>query len=317
MRIDDCPLATKEVMAVVVTHNGAAWIQGCLHSLADSYHPVTAIVVDNGSTDDTLALVGAFPDVICLPQNANLGFGRANNIGIRLALERKARWVFMLNQDARVKPGTVGELVRVSLLHPRFGILSPFHLDGEGANLDARFATYLHRAGAGLLSDLYRSRVQEVYSTTFVNAAAWLVTSDCLHTVGGFNPLFFMYGEDDNYCNRARSHGFEIGLVPSAIIFHDRPRERFSGGGQETGVKRLVAWKFSRMLRDLSQPHGSFVRRLGSWVLVSLRAGLTLAVTGQLGELLAWVIAFLRIFVILPGVYMHRKIAREQGRHWL
>ena len=239
------------------------------------------------------------------------------NIGMRLALEEGARWVFLLNQDARVEPRTIGELVRVSLAHPRFGVLSPFHLDGEGNELDARFANYLHGAGAQLLSDLYFDRKREVYSTVFVNAAAWLITRDCLDTVGGFDPLFFMYGEDNDYCNRARWHGFKIGLVPNAIAFHDRPQELFPRGGERIRLRSIIAWRFSVMLYSLKQPRGTFLRRIGSWGLTNLRTGLALLGAGQLRDLLAWMIGLIRIAFCLPRIWIHRMIDREPGRHWI
>ena len=311
------PQTTNEVIAVVVTYNGAAWIQDCLQSLADSYHPVTAIVVDNGSTDDTLALVGAFPDVTSLPQGANLGFGRANNIGIRVALERKARWVFLLNQDARVEPETIGELVRVSVAHPRFGILSPFHLDGKGANLDPGFVKHLYRAETGLLSDLYLGQNREAYSTAMVNAAAWLLTGECLQTVGGFDPLFFMYGEDDDYCNRVRWHGLDIGIVPSAVVFHDRPSERLTQNRQGSTLESIVAWRVSHMLYDLKQPRESYFWRIGSWGLTSLRTGLVLLASGQFKDLLAWIIGLLKVVIYMPRVWKHRKMERMPGKHWI
>ena len=317
MRPVDRPSSAGEVVAVVVTYNGADWIQDCLQSLANSHHPVTTIVVDNGSTDDSLTLVATFPDVICLPQKSNLGFGQANNIGIREALGRKARWVFLLNQDARVEPETVAKLVQASVTHPGFGILSPFHLDGEGAHLDARFATFLSQAELGLLSDLYLGRKKEVYSTAFVNAAAWLVTSDCLDTVGGFDPLFFMYGEDNDYCHRATWHGFEIGLVPGAAVFHDRPADRFSEGVLGIPFESIVAWRFSVMLPRLTRPDGLFFWRIGSWGLQALRTGFVLIGHGQLRDFLAWKLALLRVIARLPTIWKHRSVNRAQGRHWL
>ena len=93
---DSYPPAARKVFAVVVTHNGTEWIEECLQSLVNGCHPFTTIVVDNGSMDSTLTLVGTFPDVICLPQDRNLGFGRANNIGIHEALEAGAEYVFLL-----------------------------------------------------------------------------------------------------------------------------------------------------------------------------------------------------------------------------
>lgn len=317
MKRVDYPQGTGEVTAIVATYNGADWIQDCLQSLANSHHPVTAIVVDNGSTDNTLALVGSFPDVICLPQATNLGFGRANNIGIREALDRQAQWVFLLNQDARVEPRTVEELVKVSLRNPRFGILSPFHLDGQGANVDDRFAKYLRHVRGELLSDLYLGRLQELYSTSFVNAAAWLLTRKCLDMVGGFDPLFFMYGEDNDYSNRALWHGLGIGIVPSAIVFHDRPGDGRFPGREGIRPKPNVARMVSRMLVEVKQPQGSFARGVGRWAWANLKTGFVLIGTRQWKALRAWLRAVLEVVVLLPRVWEHRRISREVGRHWI
>lgn len=305
------------VYAIVVTHNGEAWIETCLQSLMRSRYPVQVVVVDNGSMDSTLLLVSRFPEVLLLKNEENLGFGMANNIGIRAALDRKAEWVFLLNQDASVEPETVGELVRVSLSHPRFGILSPFQLDGEGRELDARFANHLYRAGARLLSDLYLGQKREVYATTFANAAAWLVTNECLETVGGFDPLFFMYAEDDDYCNRALWHGFEIGLVPTAVVFHDRPRERSSQGGEDSRLESFEAWGYLHMQLDLMQPQGSLLLRLVSWSLANVRMGLALLGTWQWRAFLVWMLSSLRVTARLPRIWKHRRTNRHQGRHWI
>ena len=61
-----------------------------------------------------------------------------------------------------------------------------------------------------------------VYDLPFVNAAGWLISKECLMTVGGFDPMFFHYGEDDNYCQRVLFHEFKIGVLPNALMVHDR-----------------------------------------------------------------------------------------------
>ena len=75
-------------------------------------------------------------DVDLLPQTLNLGFGRANNLGIRAALDDGARRVLLLNQDACVLPDTIGRLASCSEAHPEYGILSPAHLYGAGEAFD-------------------------------------------------------------------------------------------------------------------------------------------------------------------------------------
>jgi GT2 family glycosyltransferase len=75
------------------------------------------------------------------------------------------------------------------------------------------------------LSDLFfnKEKLLDVYETNFVNAAFWLLSKNCLNTVGGFDPIFYIYGEDD-YINRVIGHNLKIGICPKLIGYHDRPQ---------------------------------------------------------------------------------------------
>lgn len=197
------------------------WLPKCLEGVKQS--PV--LIVDNNSSDGTENFIKAnHPEVIILQQNKNLGFGQANNIGISYALGKGADYVFLLNQDAYLEDGSLEKLIEVSKKNPQFGILSPIHLNGKGDRLDENFSNYLnYRANPDFYSDhILKKPLLEIYKVPFVNAAGWLISRECLETVGGFDPIFFHYGEDDNYCQRLNYHGFRIGVVPVAILLHDR-----------------------------------------------------------------------------------------------
>ena len=75
-----------------------------------------------------------------------------------------------------------------------------------------------------LFEDLYFGRLKEVYDTKYVNAAAWLLPRKTLETVGGFDPIFSHYGEDDNYIHRVIFHGMKIGVCPFSVVVHDTER---------------------------------------------------------------------------------------------
>ena len=75
-----------------------------------------------------------------------------------------------------------------------------------------------------MIDDLYWDRLDDVYNTHYVNAAAWLLPRKTLEMIGGFDPIFFHYGEDDNYMNRVLYHGFKIGICPKVRIVHDTER---------------------------------------------------------------------------------------------
>lgn len=215
-----------KIFVIIVTYNGAKWICNCLGHLADGQSPVDIIVIDNGSTDDTASLIqNNFPKANIIKQKNNLGFGQANNIGIKYALAREADYVFLLNQDAYVYPTTIAELLFIHQSHPDYGIISPLQLNGSGKELDVLFQkffsnSYSHKLciklGAGHLIS------SNILPVRFVNATAWFIPTACIEKVGLFDSSFYHYGEDNNYCSRAQYHGFKVGVTPLASIRHDK-----------------------------------------------------------------------------------------------
>lgn len=215
-----------KVSAIVVTFNGEVWIEKCLNSLINNTIPISIIVIDNASSDRTVEIIRTrFPKIDLIENQDNLGFGQANNIGIRKALELEAdtNYFFLLNQDAWLNPDTVERLISISHRHSQYGILSPMHLNCDQSEIDFNFSEYLAPSKCPrLYSDLYLGHMKDVYSLEFANAAAWLLTRPCVEKVGFFDPIFFHYGEDDNYCQRVLFHGFDIGICPGLSIVHDR-----------------------------------------------------------------------------------------------
>lgn len=206
---------------IIVTYNAMPWIDRCLQSTGD--YPL--VVVDNASTDQTIDHIQSnYPKVTLLPQNKNLGFGQGNNVGISYALNQGAEHVLLLNQDAYLIDEALEQLLYFQKNNPVYGILSAIHSNAEQTRLDRNFSYYVRfDANPSFYSDHVLGRpLQNVYEVPFVNAAGWLVSKGCLMRVGGFDPIFFHYGEDDNYCQRANYHGFKIGVLSNTFMIHDR-----------------------------------------------------------------------------------------------
>ncbi len=210
------------IYSIVVTFNGIKWIDKCISSLINSSASTRILVIDNKSTDGTLDHVRSnFPTVEIIENKFNIGFGEANNIGLFRALSEHADFAFLLNQDAWVEFDTIEKLV--SAHSSGYAVLSPIHMNGQGYALDSNFSTYLlNSLTPSFLSDIMMNKLKSCYDIQFVNAAAWLLNMKCVERVGGFDPEFFMYGEDDNYILRFRYHGYKVGVCPSSIIYHDR-----------------------------------------------------------------------------------------------
>jgi len=209
---------------IIVTYNGMKWIKDCLESILKSSIPIDIITVDNYSSDGTVEFIKSnFPQVNLIDQKENLGFGKANNIGISLALKTSSDYVFLLNQDAFIEEDTIEKLIEMSQKHLEYGILSPVHADGSGTKLDESFYYYISKASDNsFISDFMLNKTKkDIYSLPMINAAAWLIPKITLENVGGFDTSFFLYGEDDNYCQRVLYQNFQIGIVPTAFIRHD------------------------------------------------------------------------------------------------
>ena len=214
-----------KVCAIIVTYNGIEWIEKCLRSIIKSTITVDIIVVDNGSEDGTLTFVKSnFPSIHLIESPVNLGFGEANNRGLRYCLGIGYDFYFLLNQDAWVQESTIKRLTKYQSSSPEFGIISPVHLNGSGTSFDRNFAFFVREElNPGLLEICKQElAVEKLEPVLFVNAAAWSISDKCLRKVGKFHPAFFHYGEDDNYVSRVRRSGFMIGILTSAFIYHDR-----------------------------------------------------------------------------------------------
>ena len=224
-----------KVFIVIVSYNAMPWLEKCLNSCKGQ----SIIIIDNNSTDGTVAFIKQkYPEMHLLPQKENLGFGQANNIGIKYALDKGAEYVFLLNQDAYLQKDCLEVLLKTHQNYPQFGVLNPIHLNGTGDKLDENFSYYVgYKNNSLFYSDfILKKTLQDVYEVPFVNAAGWLLSKEILETVGGFDPLFFHYGEDDNFCQRVRYHGYNVGIVPTAFLNHDREeryKEEIKHGSEE------------------------------------------------------------------------------------
>ncbi len=215
-----------KIYFIIVTYNAMKWAEKCFTSLRLSSVPVHCIVVDNGSTDGSQEYITThFPEVEFIRSEENLGFGKANNIGIEKAYRKGADFFYLMNQDAWIYEDSVEKLIAVYKSYPdkgEIGILSPMHIDGTEKKLDIFLDKYIaHNFETRLISDLYFQSLKPYYEVSFINAAHWLLPKETIETVGGFNPYFFHYGEDAEYVNRILFHKKKTLLVPESKVIHD------------------------------------------------------------------------------------------------
>jgi len=211
----------KKIYVVIVTFNGERWIRECISSLLKLREKPEIIVIDNASQDNTISIINSeFKTVTLFSQAKNLGFGRANNIGIDYAIKDGADFVLLINQDARVHKDMLSSLLIIAQENRDYGLLSPIHWNYEGTCIDPKFQRYLLDSDPLIFSDFFIGKKKSIYSVRFVPAAIWLLKTEMILQVGTFDPVYFLYGEDDDLAKRIRLKCWKIGIVPGSIGYH-------------------------------------------------------------------------------------------------
>ena len=263
-----------KICTIIVSYNFEKCIDKCLDSLIKSSLPTTVIVIDNASKDNTCAIISErYPSVVLVENKDNLGFGKANNIGFKYAIEKGYDYVFLLNQDAWIEAQTLQRLVDASLRNPDYGIISPIHLNGAGANLDFGFATY------SSLNSIKQAEAvdQDITECKFINAALWLIPISVLKEVGGFAPIFPHYGEDMDYVHRTKFSHYKIGFVKGAYGYHDREH-------REVSREKYFYTEYIYFLSEATNITYSSIKSFGYSYLASIKKSLLSLVSGKVSD---------------------------------
>lgn len=312
-------MSENKLYAVVVTFNGERLIRKCIDSLQNSISQLNIVIVDNASGDTTVNIIESeYPGIVLFRSKKNLGFGNANNIGIKYAYENGATFVLLLNQDAWIEPGTIQKLIEISIDNPEYYLLSPVHLNKEGTDFDNGFMIYaLPPFCENWFFDLFSSKKKALYSTTFVNAAAWLMKRDTINQIGFFDPLFFHYGEDKDYCNRLTFHKKKIGIVTDAIIHHTRESGEVNNLTVMNKLKKDISRNYFLKLIEFKRLDQSFLK-----LCILFSFGLVFSMIKKLVTLRFYLAAIegltlLQLISDLYTIFSHRKMCSITGETFI
>ena len=220
----------QRVAAVVVTYDALPWIEQCL----DSLHGVETVVVDNGSTDGTVALVRErFPDVRVI-ESENRGLGAGWNIGVR---ETSSTYVLLLNADAWLVKGALERLCDFADTRGRASVVGPRLLNPDGTLQRSvrgyptvwRLATeylFLRKLapGSSALNAFYGGGFahDEIREVEVVMGACMLLRRAAIEQVGECDEDYFLFSEETDWCYRFREAGWEVVFFPGAECVHVR-----------------------------------------------------------------------------------------------
>lgn len=230
------PTGTPDVSILIVNYNVKDYLLQCLRSIdarADDLD-VQVVVVDNASSDGSVdELRALYPHVTWVPLSENLGFGRGNNVGLEHCT---GRYVLFLNPDTIIGQDTLSTMVAYLEDHPEVGLAGCKVLNPDGTfqlacrrGLPTPWASFCKLFGLQSLFPrsrlfaqynlTYRS-IDETYDVDALIGAFMIGPASVVRAADGFDPAFFMYGEDLDLCYRIQQQGYRIRYVHTTSIVH-------------------------------------------------------------------------------------------------
>jgi GT2 family glycosyltransferase len=229
--------ASVDISVVIVGWNAKRYLDLCLESLAKAppRRSMQVLVVDNASTDGSVEMVEArFPWVTLIKSSENLGFAKGNNVAIR---QCQGRYVALVNPDVIVLPGCLDALADFLDENPKVGNVGPrvFNPDMSQQSTCRRFPTLWNNfcSATALATTFTKSRVfagehmwffphDRTLAVDVIVGCFSMIRRETFDEEGLLDEGLFMYGDDVDWCRRARNAGWQVVFYPGAQAIHDR-----------------------------------------------------------------------------------------------
>jgi len=212
----------------IVNFNSRDNLKICLRSIRENttdFGSLQVVIINNDKEK-----LGNFLDgfeVEIVEKNENIGFGKAHNLGSEIA---SGEYIFFLNPDAKLFPGTVEKMLEIFSSDEKIGIVGSVHVGENGISGEEHFGdrkTPLSIIGKKIFRAKGQLRKNNFFETAWVSGGAMMVKKDLFRELGGFDENYFMYFEDVDLCLRAKKKGWKTAVHPEAKIFH-RSGQSFS-----------------------------------------------------------------------------------------
>ncbi|HWP83428.1 MAG TPA: glycosyltransferase family 2 protein [Bacteroidota bacterium] len=264
------------VYVILVNWNGKADTLECLSSLQKvHYSNARVLVVDNASSDGSVeAFRSQFPSVELIENSVNVRFAGGNNVGIRHALERGAEYVLVLNNDTVVDAMVLDELIRTAESDPSIGMVGAkvlYYTDPQriwfaGGRIHWWSGWIAHEG----IREMDRRQHDIVKDVDYLTGCCILAKREVIEEIGLFDERFFMYGEDVDWCLRARRAGYRLVFQPKAKVWH---KVSVSVGGHFSWFKNWnklksnlrLLWRYAKPYHWLTIPVGMLGRIAWGW----------------------------------------------------
>lgn len=251
----------NELAIIIVNYNTRQLLDDCLASIYRADHPkggLQVVVVDNASVDDSMDMVAKkYPSVISIQNSENLGFAKANNIGVDGA---DARFVLFLNSDTVIKRYSLVKPLKYLKTHPKVGAITIklFLKDGtidfdNHRGYPTPWASITKFTGLAKLfpkSTVFNSyhlgfqKLDKIHQIPVAAGSYMMMPTKLFKNIGMWDETYFFYGEDIDLCYRINEAGYSIIYYPKVSTLHLRGA---SSGLRKENAKTAVSDKANRI----------------------------------------------------------------------
>lgn len=271
------------VSIIIVSYNTKDLTRNCLNSIFEKTKNISfeVIVSDNGSTDGSIEMIrGEFPQVILIENNENLGFGRANNAGARIA---QGKYLLFLNSDTVLLNNAVKEFFDEEEKSDSDLILGAWLYSPDGQIVTSYgkftnpFSYILKKNVYDFFPAILNVRLRHIYSkrkeavkklsVDFVTGADLFMSKSCFQNIGGFDEKIFMYFEDEDLCRRCAALGIERRIVSAPRIVH------LEGASSSLKLKKILIQdeSFFYYIKKWEKPVRRFFILCTFWLMYPMR----------------------------------------------
>lgn len=245
---------------IILNWNNYKVTKECLSSLLriETYRNKEIILVDNGSVDGSpQRLEKDFSQLTYIYNKKNLGFSAGNNVGIRYALESKADYIFLLNNDTIFIEPILEKMIRFMQKYKKAGILGPKLICPDGSIQESA----IRQTGPftfsldliGLHNIFLRYNLSNLFipkEVGYVAGAAFLIRAKIVKKIGYLDERFFFYAEDKDWCFRCIKEGFKVFYLPNVKIIHL--------GGMSSGNIKMLYQQYLANFQFTKKHYSSF-----------------------------------------------------------
>lgn len=208
----------SKVGVVLLNWNGWRDTIECINSVQKlEYKNIAVIVVDNGSTDESLSELRKIPNIVLLPTGANLGFAAGCNVGIDFALQNGCQYIWLLNNDTVVAGDALLPMIQEFEKESHVGVVGSIVYDMQTRKIQF--------CGGGYINFLLGTSkniddLKTLHKLNYISGASMLIARDVIEKVGRLDDSFFLYWEDTEYSFRIAQAGYSLAVALESEIYH-------------------------------------------------------------------------------------------------